>query len=440
LAIVVVLVGLGAGAGGAALGLLLRLVQHLAYGYSLDTLSGHETFFAGVSAASPLRRVVALTICGIVAAAGWGLLYRYGKPLVAISKAIAVDGPKMPLGTTVIHDVLQIVTVALGSPLGREVAPRELGAALASWFADRAALSPETTRILIACGAGAGLAAVYNVPLGGTLFILEVLLGTFRPAAAIPALATCGIATAISWIGLGTAPQYVIPTLTVSTPLLFWSLLTGPVVGFSAYAFVRLAGSALARAPKDWRVASWSMIVFPVIGLIAMRYPEILGNGKSIARLGFDSDLGLGLALALLALKVIVVVASLRAGAAGGLLTPGIALGVLVAILTSTAWNLGLPHLVPGACALVGGAAFLASSMKMPLTAIALAMEFTHADLAFLAPMTLAVAGSVAASQVLRKRRARREPGSHSHGQQLRTPVITGAYSPVHEEAPLQSE
>src|SRR6266849_6565267 len=65
-----------------------------------------------------------------------------------------------------LYVMLQIVTVALGSPLGREGAPRDLGAVLATWLANRVALTPEVRCILIACGAGAGLAAVYNVPLG----------------------------------------------------------------------------------------------------------------------------------------------------------------------------------------------------------------------------------------------------------------------------------
>jgi H+/Cl- antiporter ClcA len=438
--LVTILVGVGAGLGGTGLGLLLRFVQHLAYGYSLDTLSGRETFLAGVSAASPLRRLLALTVCAVIAAAGWWLLYRFGKPLVSIAKAIAPDAPKMPLLSTLVHDLLQIITVALGSPLGREVAPRELGAVLASWLADRAALSSETTRTLIACGAGAGLAAVYNVPLGGTLFILEVLLCTFRPAAAIPAMVTCGIATVISWAGLGTEPQYLIPAFSVNPALLVWSLIVGPIFGCAAYGFVRLAGAALSRAPKDWRLAAWSLTVFPAIGLLAMRYPQILGNGKSIARLGFENELGLALALVLTALKVVVVVASLRAGAAGGLLTPGIALGVLIGTITSSLWNLGLPGLAPGACALIGAAAFLASSMRMPLTAIALVMEFTRPDVAFLTPMTLAVAGSVAASQLLRKHRANREQAGHRAAAQTQPIEAIRVDSAISEEAPIHSE
>jgi H+/Cl- antiporter ClcA len=81
----------------------------------------------------------------------------------------------MPAGTTTIHALLQIVTVALG-PLGREVAPREMGALGAGMVARKLGLLADETRTLVACGAGAGLAAVYNVPLAGALFSLEVML------------------------------------------------------------------------------------------------------------------------------------------------------------------------------------------------------------------------------------------------------------------------
>jgi H+/Cl- antiporter ClcA len=81
--------------------------------------------------------------------------------LVSIRQAVQKGG-RMPFWATLTHAILQIVTVGLGSPLGR-VVPRELGAALATRLCARANLTPECTRIKIACGAGAGLAAVYNV-------------------------------------------------------------------------------------------------------------------------------------------------------------------------------------------------------------------------------------------------------------------------------------
>jgi hypothetical protein len=105
-----------------------------------------------------------LSACGIVAGVGLWAVYRFGKPLISISKAVEERGPEMPFFTTVTHAILQIVTVAIGSPLGSEVAPREIGAVIATRLSDRAGLTPKARRIMIVCGAGAGLAAVYNVP------------------------------------------------------------------------------------------------------------------------------------------------------------------------------------------------------------------------------------------------------------------------------------
>src|SRR5438270_5980522 len=229
LGIVTVMVGIGSGLGGMAFGLLLRLVQHLAYGYSIHSVISRESFLQGVSASSPVRRLLVLSVCGVVAGAGWWAVYRFGSSLVSVSKAVGANGPRMPFLTTVSHDLLQIVTVALGSPLGREVAPRELGAVLATWLSSRAALSPENSRTMIACGAGAGLAAVYNVPLAGAFFTLEVLLRTFSLSALIPAIATCVIATLVAWIGLVDQAVYALPSLAISQSLGICSIVTGPV-------------------------------------------------------------------------------------------------------------------------------------------------------------------------------------------------------------------
>jgi H+/Cl- antiporter ClcA len=138
---VTLLTGIGAGLGGMLLALLLHAIQHAAYGYSVAHVISAESFLQGVSAAAPERRVLVLTICGLVAGLGWWALYRFGRPLVSIRQAVKSDDPQMPLASTTVHALLQIVTVALGSPLGREVAPREIGSALVGWLSRRAGLS-----------------------------------------------------------------------------------------------------------------------------------------------------------------------------------------------------------------------------------------------------------------------------------------------------------
>jgi len=397
LAIVTVAVGIASGIAGMALGLLLRVVQHISYGYDLHRVvgGGGETFLQGVTAASPLRRLLVLCVCGAVAGIGWSLLRRFGSPLVPIRKAIRQDGPRMPFLATTIHAFLQIVTVGLGSPLGREVAPRELGAVLATWLSENACLSAETSRIMIACGAGAGLAAVYNVPLGGTLFTLEVLLGTFRFSALVPALATSVIATAVAWLGLGNVPQYTLPPVAISPSLIVWSIMMGPVFGLAAYLFVRVTEAAHAHPPQGWHRLAWCAVVFPGIGLLAIAFPQLLGNGKSLARAGFGNEIGVGLAATLVLIRLLGIAGTLRAGAAGGLLTPGLSIGALLATVLSTSWNSAWPAGSLGAFAVVGSAAFLASSMQMPLTAVVLIPEFTRVGHDFFIPISLAVVGSV---------------------------------------------
>ena len=394
LVLVTLAVGVGSGLGGMALALLLRLVQHSAYGDVLHTPAGQSSFLQEVTRASDLRRFLALCSCGAVAGIGWWLLYRFGVPLVPIRQAVE-KGKRMPFWPTLIHTILQIVTVGLGSPLGREVAPRELGAALATKLCDSANLTPESTRIMIACGAGAGLAAVYNVPLGATLFTLEVLLGTFSLPASVAALATCVIATLVAWLGLGNGLQYSVPQLAISPSIIVWSLLVGPVIGAAAYLFVRATEAARASAPRDWRLAVWCFLVFPIIGLLAIPFPQLLGNGKGLAQAGFDNEVGLVLAATLLLLRLVVLLASLRAGAEGGLLTPGLSIGALLRIILGTLWKHVWPTGSLADFAIVGGAAFLASSMKMPLTAIVLTVELTGIGQEFLVPLSLAVAGSV---------------------------------------------
>ncbi|AWV01560.1 chloride channel protein [Burkholderia sp. JP2-270] len=409
-AAVTVLTGVGAGLGGMLLALLLHAIQHVAYGYSVAHVIGTESFLTGVTDADPLRRFEVLVFCGIVAGGGWWALYRYGRPLVSIRRAVRAADPRMPFVSTTIHALLQIVTVALGSPLGREVAPREIGSLLAGRLAHRAGLTPDDCRLMVACGAGAGLAAVYNVPLGGAIFVLEVLLGTFELRALIVAVVTSAIAAAVAWIGLGNEHQYTVPAFALSAPLVAWSIVCGPLFGFAAYGFVRLTARARANAPKDGRLPVLALVNFAVIGVLAMRFPQLLGNGKGPASLGFDGTLTIGLAATLLVLKVLIEAGSLRAGAEGGLLTPGLANGALLGVVLGGLWSLVWPGASIGGCALIGATAFLAASMQMPITAVVLLLEFTRANHDSLVPMLLAVAGALVAyrfAQRLAERRAK---------------------------------
>lgn len=397
---VTAIVGVGSGAAGMMLAMVLHQVQHLAYGYSLGYVTGPQSFLMGVTQAPPWRRVLAMSLGGLVAGAGWWAVYGYGRPLVSIRQAVRSGEASMPLAT-IGHAILQIVTVGLGSPLGREVAPREVGALLASWLSKMACLDERDRRVMVACGAGAGLAAVYDVPLAGAVFALEVLLGRFDLRAAAPAMATSAIAAIVAWAGLGNEVQYRLPHSDLSASLVCWSLLAGPVFGIAGDAYTRVATLARARAPRQHKLVPWCLGVFASVGVAAIWYPQLLGNGKGPLQLGIDGDVGIRLAVALLATKLIATTACLRAGAEGGMLTPGMAIGGLLAIVLAEPWLALWSGSALGAFVLVGATGFLSSSMAMPLTAIALAMEFTRMDHDMLFPVMLCVAGAVATRRAL---------------------------------------
>jgi H+/Cl- antiporter ClcA len=391
----VVLTGIGAGGAGAVLTLLLHGVQHLAYGYT------DEAFVVGSQQASGSRRVVAMAVGGAVTGLGWWALRRWAPAGVSVTAAIREPRRALRLPTAAADAVLQITAVGAGASLGREGAPRQLAAALADRLGGRLELPPAGRRTLIACGAGAGLAAVYNVPLGGALFTLEVLLRSAAFADALPAAVTAAIATAVAWPVVGTGPTYTVPQFALSAPLVVGSVLLGPPAGLTGWAFRRLATAARARAPSGWRLPVATTTVFAAVGAVAVAVPLVLGNCKGPAGLAFTSGIPLaGLALLLL-LKPLATAACLRSGAVGGLLTPSVATGAVLGALAGAGWTHLWPGSPVGAFAVVGAAAVLACSQRAPLTATVLALEFTHSSPVLLVPVVLAVGGALAVDHLL---------------------------------------
>lgn len=401
--IAMLLTGVIAGLVGLLLSLLLHLVQHLAFGYNLQQLFSSENFLEAVRSSEPWRRVVALVVCGLVVGIGWWALYRYATRLVSINQALKAKPPTMPIIATWTNAILQIVSVGLGSPLGRELAPREASASVTGWLAQKLGLTIPDAQVMLACGAGAGLAAVYNIPLAGALFTLEVLLVTFRWTCVVPALFTSTLAAVIAWSGLGNEHQYHIGEIMLSYSLVIWAVLVGPIIGCAAFFFVKTIQAAQAKAPKDYRLIPLALLNFLLIGLLAIPLPELLGNGKEPLQLGFDGALSVKLVALLLIVRFIITLTSLRVGAKGGLLTPGLMHGALLAILLGSAWNLVFPIVPMSAFAIIGATAFLAASMKMPITAMVLMLEVTQTNHDSLIPMLLAVVGSVTMFNLLQK-------------------------------------
>ena len=233
-----VVTGAVAGLLGAALMALLFQVQYAAFSYH-----GGE-FGAAVQAATASRRVLSLLVAGVFGGIAWYLLRRStpGKS-AEIDDVLWSRSGELSVRRSVGTSVISEAVIGLGVSLGREAAPKLLGGLFGGLLGRWLRLSAAQRRLLIACGGGAGLASVYNVPLGGAFFTAEILCGSVSVATMLPALACCGIATVTAWLYLPNRPTYLdVPAYHVDASLLVWALPAGILIGLGSSAYIRLIG------------------------------------------------------------------------------------------------------------------------------------------------------------------------------------------------------
>jgi CIC family chloride channel protein len=382
----VVLTGIAAGLLGALMMALLFNVQYAAFGYH----SG--SFQHGTEQAPAVRRVVSLLVAGVFGGVAWFLLRRYtkGEPSEIDEAVWSGDGRlsfRRCLGTSVISEVV----IGMGASIGREAAPKLLGGASGSVLATWAGLSVQQRRLLVACGGGAGFAAVYNVPLAGALFTAEVLIGSISLPVILPAVVCAWISTATAWVYLPDRAIYQgIPDYGVTWSVMTWALLAGPVIGLASAGYIRLIGWVSHHRARGTRVLFAPAIAFAILGVIGIWYPQLFGNGLDMARDAFLGLGGLGLLLVLSALKPLVTSLCLGSGASGGLFTPTLSTGAVLGGGLGVAWSLAWPGTPAGAFAMVGASAMIGASLQAPLSGLALVLELTHSGFALMVPMTAA--------------------------------------------------
>ena len=378
-----VLTGLGAGGGGILMTIVLHAVEHAAFGYQ------EGSFGAGVQQAPHWRRVAGLAGGGLVTGVGWWLFRTRVHQPVSVTGAVR-EGRPLPLLPATADALLQITAVGAGASLGREGAPRQIGAAFAGWLAARFGLSAGQRRTLLACGAGAGLTAIYNVPIGGALFTLEILLHSIALEDVLPAVVTSGIATVVTWPVLGNGPTYQVAPVSITASLLVATIAIGPAAGLIGHLFRHLATLGRESAPHGWRAAVLIPVTFACLGAVAIAYPDLLGNGKALAQFDFDARVPTTTALAFVWLKPLATAACLRAGAIGGLLTPSFATGASLGLALGAGWTALWPAGATTAFAITAAGALLAVTQRAPLTAVILAVEFTRVGERLLVPLVLA--------------------------------------------------
>jgi H+/Cl- antiporter ClcA len=413
------IVGVAAGVTGGLLMKLLRLVQHAAWSYE----SGD--FLMAVRQTSGMHRVIVLALAGIVTGVAlWAFRRIHGKDEAGLSSGIWFREGRISLIGTLYNGILSIVIVGLGAALGREAAPKEISAGIASRLSDIIRLTPEQRTVLTAWGAGAGMAAVYNVPFGGALFALEVLLGSLALPNVLPALAISFVATWVSWLFLPETPTYTVPAYHVSAGLLIGSLVFGPAAGVLSACYVRVIGWARGRKPPGLTQLFLPLPIFALLGVAATRFPELLGNGKNVVQEAITESPDILLAVSLLILRPLATAACLRVGGPGGLFTPTLTFGALLGALAGHVWMSiwpGIDQSSLGAYAVIGTGAVLAATTQGPLSAIVLMLELgAHTD-DLIMPLLIATAGATLVSRAIEPRsiyaitvRAAKTPGEEN--------------------------
>ncbi|MBW3092273.1 chloride channel protein [Bifidobacterium sp. 82T10] len=444
------LLGAVIGAGAGLLTLMLYGIERAMLGYVEGSAA------PGPFAVPAVRRAVSVTVGLTVAGVIWWLLRTKTTKVPSVKKAVA--GDRMPVWQTIMHVCLQIFIVGSGASIGREVAPRELGAMLAQRFCDLFRLTGIDRRTVVAVAAGAGLGGVYNAPFAGMFFAVEILLADVAIENVAFGLGMSATAAFVASSIKGRHVFYDISNMQndLTPTLMLAALLIGALCGVAGAWFRR--GSQWAESHKPQGAAIlWQMPLAGVLtGMVSLALPQIMGNGRAAAQLGFStvstqegrsiaelinpdstlfgtnstylSDLGstsdtvspwtalglnprqseLLLVMMVLAFtfiaKAAITLLTIRSGASGGVLQPGIALGSTLGAMFGIFWAMAFPADSVTACALIGAAALLSASQQAPLMAMCLVLELTAAPSTFYVPVTLGVAVSASLShQLLRK-------------------------------------
>ncbi len=376
-----VLTGLAAG----MLTRLLEFVQKLVWGGSGTNILG------AAQGQNTLHFVLALAGAGAVTGLGQFILKRLSTGnSIDTTAAIWFEAGRLPSLRTLGSAVLSVVVVGMGASLGREGAPKQAGAVFANWAANLARLSDEQRRLLVSCGAGAGMAAAYGVPLGGALFSLEVLRGVLALRYILPALVCSAIATAVGWTMIPDAPTYKIPSYPNSGLILVFAVVCGLIAGLFSLSFVRLMTWAERNKPTGWKRLVIPVVGLAVLGLVDSKFPQLLGNGRDVSQLMFDAAVPLSLAAFLLFLKPAAILLCVGCGVPGGLFTPSLTSGALLGSTLGLLFSFFVPDLPVGLCALLGAGAFLSATTQGPISTVVLLMELTDRDRSFLLPLIVA--------------------------------------------------
>ena len=356
---------------------LIDAVQNLAYGAPPGHLSS-------VAENLPWWQVLLIpSLGGLII----GLFIKYlmpGERLVGVAHVIEAStlrGGRMSLNQGLAAAAVSAASLGVGASAGREGPMVHFGAALASYVARRAHLSPSLSLTLLGCGVAAGVAASFNAPIAGVFFALEVVIGHYALHAFSPIVIASVIGTIVSRAHLGDSPAFVVlnhGAVNVSEYPAFLLLgLTSAVIAWVLLRWINAVEVGMAKLPApDWaRPAIGGFAV----GLIALAFPQALGVGYEATDGALNAAFPLALLLALIVAKMAATAFTLGSGFAGGIFSPALFVGAMTGGAFGMIAGQVFPDLASnsGLYAMVGMGAVAAPVLGAPISTILMVFELT---------------------------------------------------------------
>ena len=331
--------------------------------------------------------LLVLVVCGVATALAAWLVRRYaphasGSGIPHIEAVLNGSVEPAPIGLVPVKFVGGVLAIGSGLALGREGPSVQMGASIANRIGLLFRRDWADCRVLLAAGAGAGLATAFNAPMAGTVFVLEELVRRFEIRIAIVALGASATAIAVSRIILGDLPDFHVGPLAYAgaeiRPLYF---VLGAVAGLVAIAYNRTLLGTIAAADRlgTWPVELRAGVIGAAVGTVAWFAPALVGGGDTITQRTLAGAEPLAAIPVAFLLRFGLGAVSYAAHTPGGLFAPMLVLGAQLGLAFGIGCGLVFPelHIEPEGFAIVGMAALFTGIVRAPLTGLVLVTEMT---------------------------------------------------------------
>ena len=368
-------VGIAAGCCAVLFRELLAIFQSVFLGTGEEDLT---EFIAGL----PAWQIVLAPTVGGLAVGIYLRVFLHGRPMgVAQVMESSAAGGRMELGPALHGAVANALTLGAGGSAGREGPVVHLGAAVASWLAQKFHNRRGAARTLLACGVAGAVAASFNAPFAGIFFAQEVVIGRYAFSALVPVAVSSVVATLISHAAYGAYPAFIVPEYSLGSWLEFPAfVMLGGVTAVTAVIFIRSIRMT-ARLAEASTVPTWMRPALAglAVGLIAVVFPQVLGVGYGATDNALKAEYGLWLLIGLIVAKTAATSLTIGGGFGGGVFSPSLFLGAMLGGAFGSVAGSVAPHLFAGvgAYAMVGMGAMAGAVLGAPISTILIMVELT---------------------------------------------------------------